>query len=406
MIAALAWRNLWRQPQRTILSIASIAFTAALLVFILSFQIGVYSLMKTNVLRIFDGFAELQAAGYAGDPDMRKTIAKPNLLAADLRTIDGIDAAAPRVMTFAILAHGSRSFGSAVVGVDPANERLVSTLAGTVRKGRYLKPSDSDAAVVGDVLARDLALSVGDKITLLGSGLDGSVAADVLRVVGIFHSGMGDLDRQMLEMPLSRAQETFALGDRANTVAIAGPSLSSVDDALPGIAKLATRHGVSLADWQALEPSLDDTIKLKLITSALMFATLVVIVVFIILNTLLMSVLERTREFGMLLALGMRPRLVGGMVWLELIALALLGSVIGILVGGAVTLWFVQHGITYPGLETVLSQMGLPDRLYPALSLESVLIGPGAILISIVVAGLVPYLHVQRLEAASAMRAA
>jgi putative ABC transport system permease protein len=406
VLAGLAWRNLWRQPQRTILSILSIAFTAALLVFVLSFQIGVYSLMKTNVLRIFDGFAQLQAEGYAVDPDMHKTIARPELLAASLRTIDGIDAAAPRVMTFAILAHGNRSFGSAVIGVDPATEPLVSTLARTVHAGRYLEPDDSDAAVIGDGLARDLGLSVGDKVTLLGSGLDGSVAADVLHVVGIFHSGMGDLDRQMLEMPLARAQETFALGDRANTIAIAGPTLSSVDSALPDVSKLARRHGVGVADWVALEPSLNDTITLKIITSALMFATLVAVVVFIILNTLLMSVLERTREFGVLLALGMRPGTVGRMVWLELIMLALAGAILGIALGGAVTLWFEHTGISYAAFSTILAQLGLPDRLYPVLSLESVLIGPGAILVSIMIAGLVPYLHVYRLQAATAMRAA
>lgn len=406
MIAALAWRNLWRQPQRTILSVISIAFTAALLVFMLSFQVGVYSVMKANLLRIFDGFAELQAQGYLADPDMHKTIAKPELLAADLRTIDGVDAASPRIMTFAILAHGNRSFGAAVIGVDPANEPRVSSLPATVRTGRYLRPGDSDAAIIGDGLARDLSISLGEKVTILGSALDGSVAADVLRVVGIFHSGMGDLDRQMLQMPLARAQATFDLGDRANTVAMAGPTLSGVDDALPRIARVAVKRGVTLADWEMLEPSLEDTITLKIITAGLMYATLVVVVVFIILNSLLMSVLERTREFGMLLALGMRPRLVGGMVWLELITLALVGNALGIAIGGAITLWFVHHGITYPGLENVLSQFGLPGRLYPTLSWETTLAGPGAIFLSIFAAGLVPYLHVQRLEAASAMRAA
>lgn len=406
MIAALAWRNLWRQPQRTLLSIASIAFTAALLVFMLSFQFGVYAVMKTNLLRIFDGFAEAQAAGYAADPDLHKTIARPEALAAELRRIDGVGAAAPRVMAFALLAHGRRSLGAAVVGVDPVNEPLVSSLPATVRQGRYLRGGDDAAIVMGDALARDLGLAVGDRVTLLGSAMDGSVAADVLTVVGLFHSGMSDLDRQMVEMPLSRAQATFSLGDRANTIALAGPTLSDVDAALPRIARIAARHGATTADWETLEPSLEDTIALKVVTSALMYATLVVIVVFIILNTLLMSVLERTREFGMLMALGMRPRQVGAMVWLELIVLAVLGNAIGIALGGLVTLWFVRHGISYAGLANILEQFGLPGRLYPTLSLESVAIGPGAILLSIVIAGLAPYFHVQRLEPAQAMRAA
>jgi len=406
VIAAMAWRNLWRQPQRTILSVASIAFTSALLVFLLSFQFGVYGAMKTNVLRIFDGFAQFQARGYADDPDMHRTIARPEAIAARLRTWGRVDAASPRIMTFAILANGARSYGAAVIGVDPASEPSVSTLAATVRRGRYLNPSDQGAAILGDVLARDLKLSVGSRVTILGSAYDGSVAADALEVVGIFHSGMGDLDREMLQMPLARAQSTFGMGDRANIIAMAGPTLAGVDDALPDLAKLAARRGAVLADWETLEPSLADTITLKLITSAMMYATLIVVVVFIILNTLLMSVLERTREFGMLLALGMRPDLVGLMVWLELILLAVMGAGLGIALGGAITLWFVHTGIVYPGLQNLLTQFGLPGRLYPSLDAETTFIGPGAIVAAICLAGIVPYVHIRRLEAASAMRAA
>jgi ABC-type lipoprotein release transport system permease subunit len=405
MTFALAWRNLWRQPQRTILSLASIAFTAALLVFMLSFQLGVYAVMKTNMLRIFDGFAELQARGYAADPDMHKTIGKPRLLAFELRAVNGVSAAAPRINTFAILANGSRSYGAVVIGVDPASEARVSSLPATVEEGRFLQSSDSAAAVIGDGLARDLKLSVGDRVTLLGSGLDGSVAADVLRVAGIFHSGMPDLDREMLEMPIARAQATFGFGDRANTIALAGPTLAAVDDALPQLAKLAARHGADLADWGAMEPWLRDTINLKYMTSAFIYAILVVIVVFIILNTLLMSVLERTREFGMLLALGMRPGAIGGMVWMELISLAVVGDALGILIGVLLTIWFEQHGISYGGMGKLLAQFGMPDRLYPTLSTLSVTVGPGAILLAICVAGFLPYLHVRRLEAASAMKA-
>lgn len=406
MIAAMAWRNLWRQPQRTILSIFSIAFAAALLVFMLSFQLGVYSVMTTNMLRLFDGFAQLRPPGYSDDPDMRKTIARPERLASELRSLTGVRSAAPRIAAFAILAHAGRSYGAAVIGVDPAREPAVSSLASTVRTGRYLAASDEDAVVVGAALARDLKLSLGDRVTLLGSQRDGSVATDVLHVVGIFRSGDTDLDRQMAEMPLARAQATFGLGDRANTIAMAGRSLGELDEALPAIAKIAARHGERVADWEELEPSLRDSIALKMITSSLMYATLVVIVVFIILNTLLMSVLERTREFGVLLALGMRPGLLGEMVWLELIGLALVGNGLGIGVGALVTMWFERHGIVYPGLANVLAQFGLPERLYPELGLLSALAGPGAMAFAIGAAGAVPYFHIQRLEAVSAMRAA
>jgi ABC-type lipoprotein release transport system permease subunit len=406
VLLALAWRNLWRQARRTLLSLFSIAFAATLLVFMLSFQLGVYGQMKENVLRLFDGYAEFQAPGYADDPDLHKTIADPAKLSREAETIPGVAAAAPRVNTFAILSNGQKSIGAAVIGVDPARERKVSSLASAIVAGRYLLPSDGGSAVLGDALARNLGVSVGEKVTLLGSGYDGSVAADVLTVVGLYRSGIPDIDRTLMEMPLARAQATFSLGDRANTLALSGPTLAGVEASQATLKDLGTRHGAALRDWGALEPALRDSIQLKYVTTALIYATLVFVVAFIILNTLLMSVLERTREFGVLLAIGMRPSQIGGMVWLELLALALLGGVAGIVVGSAMTLWFVHHGIGMgANMDQVLRQFAMPTRLYPSMSPLSVLLGPAVIVLAICAGGLVPYLHVRRLVASAAMRA-
>ena len=149
-----------------------------------------------------------------------------------------------------------------------------------------------------------------------------------------------------------------------------------------------------------------DVIDLKYATSMLFYASLVLVVAFIILNTLLMSVLERTREFGMLLALGMRPGQIGAMVWIELVALAVLGSAIGVGIGGAVTFWLQGQGILFPIDPKLLEQFGIPARLYPALTLFSALVGPGALMLAIAIGGLVPFLRVIRLTPALAMRGA
>ena len=406
MLAGMAWRNLWRQPTRTALSLLTMALAAALLVFMLSFQLGVYDTMKANTLRIFDGFAQIQPPGYADDPDIRKTIAAPEKLAAEAVAVPGVTAAAPRATTYVILANGDLSYGAAIEGVDPAKEQKVSTLAATVHQGRYLDPGDSDAIVLGDALARNLKLSLGDKVTLLGSAMDGTVAADSLTLVGIFHTGIGDLDRQIAEMPLKRFQETFALGDAANIIALGGASLPAVNGALPALRKLAGAHHLAVEDWGALQPALKQAITLDFSTSMLWYVSLVVVVVFIILNTLLMSVLERTHEFGMLLAIGMRAGLVGRMLWLELILLAVVGNAVGILIGGGFALWFEHAGIVFGGMEGLMAQWGLPGRLYPTLSLLSATIGPAVIILSVAIAGLFPVRRIGRLEPVAAMRAA
>ncbi len=406
MLAALAWRNLWRRPQRTVLSLISIAIATGLLVFLLSFQFGVYSTMKETTLRIFDGYAQLQPVGYAADPSLERVIDHPERIARQAEGVDGVGAASPRVNGFAILANGERSYVAAVVGVDPAGEVKISSIASTIQFGRYLEASDTDSAILGDALARNLRLTVGGRVTVLGSARDGSVATDVLRVAGIFHSGIPELDRSVLEMPLARAQSTFGMSDAANTIALSGPSLSDVNRALPSLRALGRESGVSVMDWTDLEPALRDAISLDFATGMLFYATLVLVAAFIILNTLLMSVLERTGEFGTLLALGMRPGQIGAIVWIELFALALLGCSIGLAAGASVTLWFQQQGIDIPRSAGILAQLGLPSRLFPSLTVLSAAVGPAALLVAITFGGLVPYLRVARLTPAAAIRAA
>jgi ABC-type lipoprotein release transport system permease subunit len=403
MLAALAWRNLWRRPQRTILSLVSIALVTALLVFMLSFQDGVYGAMKSATLRIFDGYAQFQPQGWADDPTLERAIEQPRALARQAERLPGV-AAAPRVNTFAILAHGERSYGAAVVGVDPDHERRISSIASTIQTGRYLADGDSDAAVLGVTLAKNLDVAVGGDVTLLGEGRDGSVAADMLHVVGVYRSGVPDLDRAILEMPLARAQQTFGMEGAANTIALGGSSLAVVDRAIPALRTLSRGAGVSVLDWAALEPALRQGIALKYAVAMMFYATLVVVVAFIILDTLLMSVLERTREFGMLLALGMRSGQIGAMVWLELLGLALLGCLLGLLAGGVVTLWLGSVGILAPVDPHLLAQFGLPTRLHPALTPFSALFGPAVLIAAISVGGVAPYLRVIGLTPALAMR--
>jgi ABC-type lipoprotein release transport system permease subunit len=406
MLGALAWRNIWRQPQRTALSLASIALACAITIFLLSMQLGTYTTMKENVLHLLDGFAQLQPPLYARDPDLRKTIADPDAVMAGLRGIPSVTASAPRAASYVILATGTRSYGAAVLGVDPSREVHVSNLASTVIKGRYLRPDDTNAAIVGAGLARNLKLSVGSHLTLLGSARDGSIAADVLIVRGIFATGSSKIDRQLIELPLSRFQADFALGKRVNTIAIVGRHLASITASLPALRHLAHKYGLVVRDWSKLEPALHDVILLDMSFSVLLYISLIVVVVFIILNTLLMSILERTREFGVLLALGMRPSQIGRMIWLELIFLASTGTIMGIALGSGVTFIFVNHGIAFAGAEALFRQWHMPSTLYPELDLLTALAGPVAIALSIAAAGVIPYLRICRLTPLSAMRTA
>lgn len=405
MLAGLAWRNLWRQPRRTILSLVTIAFAAAAAVFISSLQGGGYSEVERNALHLIDGFAQVQAPGYADDPDLGVAISRPEKLVAEVDALPGVTASAPRATTYAILSFGQRSYGSAIFGVDPKKERLVSSLASAVVAGRYLLPDDTDKVVLGKELARNLKLTVGSKLTLLGTAADGSVAADVLSVAGIFSTGVPELDHEVIEIPLGRFQDDFAFGDRANLIAVTGTSLDAFETVMPRLHAVAAKAGLVVDDWTELQPALHDAILIDEDVTRVCYFSLLVIIVFIILNALLMSVLERTREFGMLLAIGMRPAQIGRMIWLELLYLVVIGIIAGIAIGVGITLWDAKYGIPISGAEALFAQWHMPAAAYPKLTIHSLLAGPFEIAFGITVAGIVPYVRALRLQPIPAMRA-
>ena len=176
--------------------------------------------------------------------------------------------------------------------------------------------------------------------------------------------------------------------------------------ARPQLRRLAAEHGLVLRDWAALQPALKQAITLDFSTSLTIYVSLVIVVVFIILNTLYMSVLERTREFGVLLAIGMRPGAIGRMLWLELILLAVLGCGIGIGLGSALVLFFQSYGIPVSGAAEIMEMFGLPARLYPSLSAVSAVAGPLAVVLSVALGGVLPFARILRLRPVAAMGAA
>jgi ABC-type lipoprotein release transport system permease subunit len=186
-------------------------FSNVLLVFMISFQFGMYRLMIDNTLQAFTGHMQVQAPGYKDDQKMRQTVPDVRGLATMLRDEIGSDTIAARASTFVLASSEERTFGIAVFGVEPEHEPAVSNIPGLVTSGRFLGDDGAEEIVIGSVLARNLRVSVGDELTLLGSGRDGSFAAAVVTIVGIFESGVQDIDRSIAELPLGLSRPILAV---------------------------------------------------------------------------------------------------------------------------------------------------------------------------------------------------
>lgn len=405
MIAALAWRNLWRRPRRTALSVAGLAFAAAFLIFMPSLQNGAYRAMIENTLRLYDGYAQLEPPGYRDEPDIRDTISGVGDLLSELREIEGLEGVSARASAYVLLSADDRSFGARVLGVEPASEPEVSRIPSDVASGRYLAADATDEIVLGATLARNLGLTVGASVTLLGTGRDGSLAADSLTVVGTFTTGINEIDRLTAEIPLARFEDTFAMPDQAHTVVLSASSLGALAARMDRVRSIAEHRSLALLEWRELEPGLWQAILLDASTAALIYLAMVIVVTFTLLNGLLMAVLERTHEFGVLMALGMRPARIGRMVWFETLLMLVLGLGAGIVLGFLLSAYFAHVGIVFGQMQEVFGRFGLPGAMYPRVDALTLLAGPCLIAICTLIAGIFPFVRVYRLEPVAAMRA-
>ena len=260
--------------------------------------------------------------------------------------------------------------------------------------------------VIGRVLARNLKVGVGDELTLIGSGRDGSFAAVVTDVVGIFDSGVAELDRTIAQMPLGPFQDVFYMQGAGHQVVVNAPRLSQVAELEQRVAALLPQdQDLVVHDWDALVPGLKQAIQADISSAVFMYAVLVILVAFSVLNTQLMSVLERTHEFGIVLALGLKPGRLGRLVLLETALMGGMGLLIGALLGGALTAWLGTRGFTMPGMEEMGARFNLPSRLHPQVTFASLLSGPAVVFLFSLLASVYPALRLRRLQPVEAMRA-
>ncbi len=402
----LAWRNIWRQKRRTWLTALAMVFSNILLVFMISLQLGSYDMMINNTLAMFSGQAQVQHEGYHDSQKMRLAIDDIRELAGNIRKAFPQASVAARASAFVLVSSEDRSFGARVVGVEPGFEPAVSSIPGLLTDGRYLGESAAAEIVIGEVMARNLKVNVGDELTFLGSGMEGSFAAGVVTVVGVFASGSQDIDRSLAEMPLAYFQESFSMQNSGHVIALSVPELNDMTTMLAPLRDvIAGQEDLLVLDWEALMPGLKQAIQADMTSAWFMYAVLIMLVAFSVLNTQLMSVLERTREFGVIMALGIKPRRLALLVLLETFMMALLGLVIGVLLGSLVSAWFAHAGFSYPGMDELAAKFNMSPVMYPSLNPVSMLLGPFVVFVFCLFAALYPALKLYGLRPVEAMRA-
>ncbi len=348
----LAWRNVWRNPRRTGLTVAATVFAVFLVVFFVAMAAGIHEKMIEDSVRVHSGHVTITGEGYLENRTLEQHLVLDAELGTRLAALSGVRGLAPRLTAFALLSKDSATQGVVVLGVDPEREADVSTLPTRLRRGRFVSGDARRGVVLGERLAENLRAELGDRLLLYSVAYSLEMAYELFEVRGVIRLPEPELDRSLAIVSLADAQEFFAYGDRVTEVALlaeSGDAVGAVSAAAHGV--LADRDGerFEVHAWNELMPELEQLIFLDDAGMYLMLAILVVVVAFGILNTILMSVLERARELGVLLALGLRPAAIFRLVYLESTLLAAVGLVLGLALAIPAVLWFQAHPVALGG---------------------------------------------------------
>ncbi|MGS0824982.1 ABC transporter permease [Shewanella sp. 0m-8] len=405
----LAWRSLWQHKRRTWLTIGAMIFCNTLLVLMITIQAGTYPMMIENTLRIFSSQLQINQQGYLDSPELRKRIIDSNELITKIeQQFPALDVI-PRSHGFLLAASDQRSVGMLVNGVMPDKERLASIIPQQIISGHYLMATDQRQIVLGERLAKNLQVKVGDELTVMGSTMEGGFAADVLAVVGVFKTGINEVDRSSAQISMATFQRIFAMPNQVSIVSINAPSMSKVSLYQEQLQSLLatlvhTEAKLTVHNWQQLNPGIKQGIEADLSSAIIMYAVLVLLVILGVMNTQLMAVLERTKEFGIMLAIGSKPSRLFTQVIIETLMMGMIGMLLGALLGGLIAAYFSLVGITLPGMGDIGAQFGIGDRIYPLLSPLSVLAGPVVVCIGSVLVAIYPAFKTLGLEPISAMQ--
>ncbi|HEU4428221.1 MAG TPA: FtsX-like permease family protein [Myxococcota bacterium] len=360
LILRLAWRNIFRNKRRTALTLAAAVFAVVLLVHMIALTTGVHERMIEDNVRMHAGHLQLTGAGYLEDRTLERFVEWTPQLAAAIDGTRGVAAAAPRVNGFALLSNGPASQGTLLLGVDPDREALVSTWPQRVVSGAFLGGAPTREILLGERLAETLGVELGDEVLVYTVAYTLENAYELFRVRGLIRAPDPRLERSLALISLADAQALFAYEARVSEVAMLARDASRLDETRAELlARLRPleRRAVDVNPWPVVMPELAQLIRIDDIQNYSMLAILVVVVAFGILNTILMSVLERQRELGVMLALGLAPRGIFRLVYVESLLLSGLGLALGLALAVPAALYMQGHPIPITGDIQSLTEM-------------------------------------------------
>ncbi len=400
----LAWRNVWRQRRRTLLIAVGMGITMSLLVMFDGLIVGFEQAIYGNAIQLLGGNIQVHAPGYnekAGrkpllpmnDPDavVRAAESQPNVIAASKRIVTG-----------GLVTNREGAFSISVIGVEVEKESSITPVADNISKGRYLNVDDGDLVVIGQGLATAMALDVGDRVTLVGNSTHEQTRQRTMTVVGIYDVGVPSVEKETIYISLAEAQQLYGLTGQVTEVVISMTQIGAEAPVMNAINKSAP--GYEVESWETSIPDLKKTLEMKMSVMNMFGVIMLAIAAIGILNLLMMAVFERTREIGIIGAMGLKPREITFIFLLEGILIGVMGAVFGAVLGTTINATLGYYGLDYSSFANLTEYTALiSGRIYSQLVPLKVLSHALTVAVISALAAIYPAREAARREPAEAL---
>jgi ABC-type lipoprotein release transport system permease subunit len=377
----IAWRNLWRNSRRTLITAASVFFGVFFSVFMSSLQQGSFENMIDNMVRFYSGYLQIQESEFKDlrsvnnsfdfDADLEQKISNSNLVTQSTQ----------RIETFALAGSETNSFPAMVFGVIPEKEEAISGIAKWIGEGKYISSGSKDI-LIGKVLAENLEIRANDSLVLIGQGYHGISAAGIYKVAGLLDFPLPDLSKQVIYMDIKNVQEFLGLDDKITSLVLMVEIPDNVQEAANEIKPLLS-NDLKIYSWDELQPELLSLIEGKTASSSVVKSLLFMIIGFGVLATIIMLMHERRRELGVMIAIGFQKTKIMVMIIVESFFIGIIGVLSGIAGSFPLVYYLYKNPIhvtgkmaeTYKsmGFEPILKFSASPDIfLSPAITVFAI----------------------------------
>jgi ABC-type lipoprotein release transport system permease subunit len=404
MLLLIAFRNIWRNKRRTLITAASVFFALFFILIMRSIQIGSFGKMTNDMISSYTGHIQVHAKGYWEEPSVNTVFEREKEKETLILNHPDVMSIVPRMESGALASVGIKTKPCGVIGIDPENENRMTKLSGKIIEGVYLKPDDK-GVLIGDKLAGWLGLGINDTLIMIGQGYHSMSAAGKYPVRGIVHLPAPDLNSRMVWLTLSEAQSFYSVDDRLTSLSILLKDESKIGTVRTDISEIMGTEEYEVMTWNELLVELEQLIESKQGSSYILAAMLYMIVAFGIFGTVVMMTAERWREFGLLASIGMKKIRLMVTVFIEMMLLGMLGIAAAFSVTLPFMIYFNRNPIRLTGeMSQTTDKMGIEGVLVLSDDHGFMVNQIIVVVIIILVATAYPILKLRKLKPVEAMK--